>query len=167
MKKTHLIASLVMFAVLLTSNLALAVSATADLTIKAVMNPQAKLSFGTNTVTFNDADPDSTKSISANEGAIDVTAKVRTGASSTATLTVLAAGDLKSGGDTIAINNVTWTAGGTGFIAGTLNNSSPVTVGSWAGSGHRTGTLTFSLANSWSYATGSYSVTSTFTLTAP
>jgi hypothetical protein len=167
MKKTHLIASLVMFTALLTSTLALAASTTADLTIRATMNAQAKLTLNINTITFSDADPDSTTSILANEGAINVSAKVRTGASSDATLTLLAAGDLTSGSDSIAIGNVIWGAGGTGFTAGTMSKSSPVTVGSWRGSGSRSGTMTFSLANSWSYATGSYSATSTFTLTAP
>jgi hypothetical protein len=167
MKKTHLIASLVTFALLLGSSLALAASTTATLTIKATMIAQAKLTLSSSTINFPDADPDTTPSISATEGAVSVTAKVRTGAASTATLALLAASDLASGDDKIEVSKVTWSAGGTGFAAGTMNKTTAQTVGSWTGSGNRTGTLTFSLANSWSYATGSYSATSTFTLTAP
>jgi hypothetical protein len=168
MKKTHLVTSLVTFALLLlVSTLALAASTTANLTINATMNAQAKLTLGASTINFPDADPDTTPSIAANEGAVSVTAKVRTGAAATATLTLQAASDLVSGTNNIAIGNVTWAAGGAGFTPGTMNRITAQTVGSWIGSGSRDGTLTFSLANSWSYATGSYSATSTFTLTAP
>jgi hypothetical protein len=42
------------------------------------------------------------------------------------------------------------------------------TAASWTGSGNRNdGTQTFSLANSWSYATGTYLATITYTLTSP
>ena len=36
----------------------------------------------------------------------------------------LAAGDLASGSDTIAISNVTWTASGAGYVAGTMSSTS-------------------------------------------
>ena len=72
-----------------------------------------------------------------------------------------------SGSNTIAISNVTWTATGTGFRAGTMSRTTSQLVGRWTGSGTRTGTLSFFLANSWSYATGNYTQRVTFTLTAP
>jgi hypothetical protein len=137
------------------------------LTVSATVAATAKLTLTSATVTFPDADPDVTPSIPATEGAITVTAKAKTGAASLVTLTLLAATDLTSGLDTIAISNVTWTATGAGFVAGTMNNSVAQTVGSWTGSGNRTGTQSYSLANSWSYATGSYSAAATYTLTAP
>jgi hypothetical protein len=94
---------------------------------------------------------------------------VRTGSSSIATLTHQAAGNLvASNSNSIAVSNVTWTAAtGTGYSAGTMSGTIPQTVGSWTGSGEKPGTLNFSLANSWAYATGTYTVSSTFTLTAP
>ena len=92
---------------------------------------------------------------------------MKTGSASTATLTVLAAGDLTSGTDTIAISNVTWTATGAGFVAGTMNKTTAQSAGSWTGSGNRSGTFSYFLANSWSYPTGSYTATTTYTLTAP
>jgi hypothetical protein len=136
-------------------------------TVSATVNAAASLTLGVNTVTFADADPGTTASITATEGAITVTAKARTSANGAVTLTVLAADDLKSGSDSIGIGNVTWTVSGTGYQAGTLNKSSAQSVGSWTGPGVRSGALTFALANSFTYATGSYSTTVTYTLTAP
>jgi hypothetical protein len=83
------------------------------------------------------------------------------------TLTCLAEGDLTAGANTIAISNVTWTATGTGFVAGTMNKTTAQSAGSWTGPGARSGTFSFSLANSWSYDTGSYTAAITYTLTAP
>ena len=40
-------------------------------------------------------------------------------------------------------------------------------VASWVSSGSWTGTQTYGLLNSWTYATGTYSTTLTYTLTAP
>jgi len=40
-------------------------------------------------------------------------------------------------------------------------------VGSWSASGSPSGTQTLSLPNSWTYATGTYTVTLNYTLTAP
>jgi hypothetical protein len=140
---------------------------TKPLTVSATVAATAKLTLTSATVTFPDADPDITPSIPANEGAITVTARGRTSAASLVTLTLLAATDLTSGTDTIAISNVTWTATGGGFVAGTMNRITAQTVGSWTGSGSRTGTQTYALANSWSYAAGSYSAAATYTLTAP
>jgi hypothetical protein len=83
------------------------------------------------------------------------------------TLTLNAGTNLTSGGDTIAISNITWTAGGDGFVAGTMAVSSEVPVASWTGSGNRSGTQTFAMVNSWAYTPGSYSASATYTLTAP
>ena len=40
-------------------------------------------------------------------------------------------------------------------------------VGSWTGSGHQSGAHTYTLPNSWSYATGIYNVTLNYTLATP
>lgn len=65
----------------------------------------------------------------------------------------------------IPIGNVTWSASGTGFVGGTLSVD-PQTVASGAGSGTFTGTLSFFMLNEWSYPTGSYSDTITYTAAA-
>ena len=96
-----------------------------------------------------------------------MTVDARTSTAGAVTLTVVAGDDLKSGTDAISIDNLTWTATGTGFSDGTMNKTTPQSVGSWTGSGTRTGTVTYKLANSLNYATGNYSATLTYTLTSP
>ncbi len=137
------------------------------LTINATVNSQAKLTLSSTTVNFASANPDTTPSIPADENPVSVTAKARTGSASTVTLTVLAAGDLLSGGDTIAINNVSWTASGAGFVGGIMDKTIAQSAGSWTGSGNRSGAFSYFLANSWDYPTGSYMQSATYTLTAP
>ena len=135
-------------------------------TLAAPLASSAQLTLNPLAISFANANPDTVPSISANSP-VAVTANVSTGANQTATLTALAQGDLISGSDTIAISNVTWTASGTGFSGGTMSKSTAQSVGQWRGSGTYTGTLNFSLKNSWSYATGNYTQKVTFTLTAP
>ena len=144
-----------------------AASATSNFTVSATVAATAKLSLSSSTVSFANADPDTTLSIAATEGAITITAKGKTSTGSNITLTLLSADDLKSGTDTIAITNVTWTVSGAGFVPGTMNKTTAQSVGSWTNSGSRSGTQTYALANSWSYPTGSYTATATYTLTAP
>jgi len=62
---------------------------------------------------------------------------------------------------------VTWTAGGAGYGAGTMNNSTAQSVGSFTGSGSNVGTMSFFLANSWAYEIGNYTQTVDYTLTTP
>ena len=165
MKKFSL--ALGILGLLLTSIPAFAVNTTQPLTVNMGLSARAKLTLGVNAINFSDQDPDTTPSVAATEGAVTVTAKVRTGAASTATLTHLAGGDLISGSNTIAISNVTWTVTGAGFVAGTMNRTTAQSAGSWTGSGSYSGTFSFSIVNSWSYATGNYTASTTYTLTAP
>jgi len=139
---------------------------TKTVSVSATVSATAKLAISAATLTFPDADPDTTPSISATEGALTITAKGKTSAAGNITLVVKSDGPLTSGTDTIAISNLTWTAGGAGYVAGTMNTSDQ-SVGSWTGSGTYAGTQTYALANSWTYVTGSYTATLTYTLTAP
>ncbi len=140
-------------------------TATGTIGVTATVSARAKLALGTASVTFADADPDTTPTLSS--GAITVDVKARTSAAGTVTLTVLANQDLTSGSDVIPITDLTWTVTGAGFVAGTGNKVTAQTVGSWTGSGAPSGTHTLSLPNSWTYKTGSYVATLTYTLTAP
>jgi hypothetical protein len=138
---------------------------TQTLTINATVSSRAELTLSPTTISFADADPTSTPSVPANT-TVSVTARVRS--SGTPTLRVLANGDLTSGGNSIAIGNVTWTATGSPFIAGTMNKTTAQDAATFsAGSGSYTGTYSYFLANSWNYAVGSYSQTATYTLSAP
>jgi len=138
-------------------------------TITATVSATATLVLGSTTVTFPSANPSTTPSIVQSEtgASLDVTANARTSDTGTVTLTVLAGGDLTSSSDTIPISNITWAHTGTGYVDGTLNKTTAQSVGSWTGSGVYSGTVTYSLANSWNYATGTYTATITYTLTAP
>ena len=81
-------------------------------------------------------------------------------------VTVQASDDLKTtASDVIPIANLTWTA--SGLTAGTMSKVSAVTIGSWSGPGTHNGTQTYKLVNSWSYVTGTYTTSITYTLTAP
>ena len=145
-----------------------AAQTTATATVNVTVNVSARATLdlhGTNAVTFGDADPDTTSSVSAPAISIDV--KGRTSGGSNVTLTVVSNHDLTSGGDTIGIGNLTWTATGTGFAAGTMDKTTAQTVGTWAGSGAHSGAVTLKLANSWAYNAGAYTAMLTYTLTAP
>ena len=137
---------------------------TATVNVSAAVNAKAKLTVGAGPVAFLAADPTTTPLLSAT-APLSVDVKARTSASGNVTLTVLASADLTSGTDTIAISNLTWTATGP-FAAGTMNTTA-VSVGNWTGSGTQSGTQTYKLVNSWSYATGSYTTVLTYTLSAP
>ncbi len=139
---------------------------TASATLNSSVTGLARLTMSSATVSFPDASPDSVPSIPASQGPITVTAKARTSINGAVTLTVLATDQLRSGLNTIPAANITWTAAGAGFNGGTLSTTTPQTVAAWTGSGVRVGTQSFFFKNLWTYATGTYSLTMTFTLTA-
>jgi hypothetical protein len=142
------------------------VTDSAALSVTVNVNARAKLTLSAASITFADADPDVTPTLAA--PALDVGVKARTSGGSSVTLTVVASDDLKTaGGDTIPISGLTWTATGASFVAGTSDKTTAQSVGTWTGSGNRTGTQSYSLPNSWSYAIGSYAATLNYTLTAP
>jgi hypothetical protein len=148
-------------------------SVLAALAIVLVFAPRAAAQTLTFSVTqasisFADADPDTTPSIaSAN---VTVNYKVTGNAAGAWRITILSGTDLTSGGSTIPISNVTWTATpAPPFQAGTMSRTVQQTMASGTGnvSTTRTGTVVFRLANSWSYNVGTYAATFTLTMTAP
>ena len=118
-----------------------------------------------NSITFTDADPDVTPSLAANS-TVRVTIRVQSNAGKSWTLTHLANGNLSP---SIPISNVSWTVTPQPpFVNGIMSRSTPQVAAQ--GTGNRssiTGTFTYRIANLWSYNTGSYSVVTTFTLSAP
>jgi hypothetical protein len=127
----------------------------------------AKLALSPASLLFPDADPDLVPSIPSSNGPITITAKARSSPGGQVTLTMLASDDLRSGMDTVPIGALKWTATGDGFVGGTASRTSSQLVAVWAGSGARTGTQVFALDNTWQRATGTYTVTLVYTLTAP
>jgi len=126
----------------------------------------AQLTIDQSSINFASANPRAVSLIASTPASVNVTANAQIDSQSTATLTVVADGDLVSGSDVIPIGKVSWTATGDGFAPGTMDKS-PVSAGSWLGPGEHTGTFSFFLTNSWSYAVGNYSQTVHYTLTAP
>lgn len=131
-----------------------------------VVGSQAKLTISSTSLTFANADPDTVAQVPASEGPLAVTVASRSTPGSAIVLTVQASDDLRSGVATIAVSALTWTAGGAGFLDGTMSTSAR-TVGSWTTTGNATGLLTFSFRNGWAYPVGSYSTTITYTLIVP
>jgi hypothetical protein len=140
-----------------------------QLTIKAEVKNLSKLELNTTTISLDvgSLSPDDAPIITSGPSQITINCKARAGGSSIVTLTVLATGDLVSGLDSISINNINWIATGSGFIGGTMDKTSPQSVGSWIGSGVRSGTVSFRLINRWEYAKGDYGTTALLTLAAP
>ena len=139
----------------------------AEVNINAPLASSALLTITPSSINFPNADPDTVPSIPASENPVTVTANAQISKNQTATLTAIALGDLVSGSNTIPIGNVTWAASGSGFRAGTMSKTTSQLAGSWTKSGNYSGTFSFFLHNSWSYATGNYTQTVTYTLTAP
>ena len=161
MKRQSLVVVMTLCLVLMAGG-AFAATDTKVLTINATVSARATLTLGVAAINFPDADPDSGP-ILATENPVSVTAKIRTSAAGNVTLTCIAGGDLGP----IPISNVTWTAAGNGFVGGTMSSTVGQSAGSWVGSGNRSSSFTYSLANSWDYTVGSYSQSVTYTLTAP
>jgi hypothetical protein len=119
-------------------------------------------------IAFPSSDPDTVPSVSAPP--IQLTYRVRGNGTSPWSLTVLAAGDLLSGPSRIDISNVTWVATpAPPFQNGTLSKTVAQRVASGTGNVNpdTIGSITFRLANSWTYSTGTYTQTILFTLSAP
>ena len=119
-------------------------------------------------ISFADADPDTTPSISAAN--VTVNYRVQNNASGSWRITIISSTNLTSGGASIPITDVTWTATpAPPFQAGTMSTTVQQTMASGTGnvSTSQTGTVVFKLANGWNHNVGTYSATFTFTLSAP
>jgi hypothetical protein len=147
-----------------------AVTSTANVTLSATISSSASLTLSNTTVTFNGGELPPSAMAAAENGTATVNATFRTASTAPATLKVQASGDLVDGNlDTISITNVKSSATGDSFFLSgpiTWSKSAGVTVGSGQ-SGNYNGAFTWTLDNSWSYATGTYTSSATYTLSAP
>jgi hypothetical protein len=150
--------------------LALATSALAQTrtaTLNVTVNGFARLTLSSSGVSFPDSNPDLVPQVPGSTGPLTITVKARTTANASLRLSVLASDDLRSGVRTLPASNITWTATGAGFVAGTLNRTTAQTVGSWIGSGARSGAQSLFFRNLWTHPTGTYTLTMTYTLSSP
>ena len=119
-------------------------------------------------VSFPSSDPDLVPIVIA--APIQVTYRVLQNNNAPWSLTLLAGGDLLSGPSTVDITNVSWVATpAPPFQGGTLSKTIAQRVASGTGNVNPTsiGSVTFRLANSWTYSAGTYTQTVIFTLSAP
>jgi hypothetical protein len=119
-------------------------------------------------VTFPDGDPDLAPVIVAVP--VQVQYRIRQNNRVPWTLTVRANGDLLAGSATVDISNVSWVATpAPPFQNGTLSRTIEQVLASGDGNVNPTGTgsVTFQLANSWTYSAGNYTQTLLFTLSSP
>jgi hypothetical protein len=135
----------------------------------AAQNTRLEMSIVPATVNFTLGDPDTTPEVTA--APMIVTYRIRGLPGNRAwQLTVVAAGDLTSGASRIDISNVRWTATpAPPFRNGTLNRTVAQIVAEGTGNANplRIGFVTFRMTNSWTYDSGNYTQTVTFTLSAP
>ena len=128
-----------------------------------------ELSVTPGVITFPPSDPDVVPLILSDP--LTVTYRIRQLAGQASwQLTVLASGDLMSGGSTVDITNVSWVATpAPPFRNGTLNTTVAQVLASGVGNENpaKNGSITFRLKNSWTYDTGTYTQTVVFTLSSP
>ncbi len=153
-----------------------AATAAQPLTVSATIGEALSLIIGTPTASAAAGDPSASISAAdtltlsipaANEVTIPVTVQVRTSAQARVILTVEAADDPRGGTEIIPCQEVTWSASGAGFQGGTLSKTEAQTVGSWTGSGMRSGAIRYAVANSSGHAPGTYTTALTYTLATP
>jgi hypothetical protein len=144
-----------------------AAAQTSTATLSADVGGLAKLNLSSMSVSFPDADPDAVPQIPTSGGPIVITAKSRALPGMQVVLTLQAADDLRSGVNVISAANITWSATGAGFTAGTLSTAAPVTLATWTGSGVRSGSQQLYFRNLWTHPTGTYTLSLLYTLSAP
>ena len=126
-----------------------------------------ELSVSPTSISFPSADPDVAPFMTAPPVVVSIRIRQSSGPWS---LTVLANGDLLSGGSTVDISNVTWTATpAPPYQGGTLSKTVAQRMASGTGNVNpaQNGSVTFRLANAWTYNAGNYTQTIVFTLSTP
>ena len=164
---------LTLTALLVMGGNALFAQATANVTLNVNLAAWYNLSIGAAAVTFTDVEPTpgaapANVAIAGSPANVSVAAFAICGPAQNLTLTVKAATDLVSGGNTIPIGAITWTATGAGYSAGTMTIAGS-SAGTWTGSilHYHTGTFSYSFLRNYStQAPGNYSATTTYTLSA-
>lgn len=139
----------------------------ATTTLSVNLGSLARVAFASTTIGFPNADPDTVPKVAGTPASIAITAKSRTTRNSQVTLTVQSTDDLRSGVTVLPASLITWTATGTGFVAGTLSRTSAQVVGTWTGSGVRSGSQSLFFENRWTHPPGTYTITLVYTISAP
>lgn len=140
---------------------------TVSATLSVTLGNHARLSVSSTTMTFPDLSPDLAPQVPATPSSITITAKARTTRNGQVSVSVQATDDLRSGINTLPASLISWSADGAGFVPGALSASVAQLVGSWTGSGVRTGTQNYAFQNLWTHPPGTYSLTLIYTVSTP
>ena len=142
-----------------------AASSSANVAVSAVILPESSLS-ATN-IDLPDSSRGRNSKSAVTRNRTSVSANVRSGSTSPATLTVVAS-DESGAGLSVPVKATVSNSSGNFFPAGpvTWSKTVGVTVGTGP-SGDYAGTFSWALDNSWNYATGTYTATALYTLTSP
>ncbi|HSC26103.1 MAG TPA: hypothetical protein VLD67_02450 [Vicinamibacterales bacterium] len=127
-----------------------------------------ELSISPAVITFASADPDAVPLLSS--APVTIRYRIRQNNRNPWLITVLAGGDLVSGASTIDVSSVSWVATPSPpFTSGTLSRTVAQTLASGVGNAAPPtfASITFRLANSWTYDAGMYTQVLVFTLSAP
>ena len=147
----------------------LVLAAAATAAVPAAARAQTlEMSLSPRVISFPSSDPDAVPIVAA--APVTISYRVRQNAGSTWSLTVLAGGDLISGPSRVDISTVTWIATpAPPFQNGTLSRTVAQRIASGNGNvaNPSSGSVTFRLANAWTYSTGTYTQTVVFTLSSP
>jgi hypothetical protein len=133
--------------------------------VVALIQPRASLSLDRTRITF--AGTEGQQTIPSQEDPVQVTAKVRANPSRPATLNMRAESDLEGLGGSIPVQQVEWTAQGSGTGRGFLSRTNEQMVGHWTASGIHQTQLQFVLQSNGTLPPGSYATVVDFTLTSP
>ena len=135
------------------------------LQILVPIQPRASLSLKRTQITF--AGPEDRRLIPSQEGPVQLTVKVRANAIKPATLNMMAESDLEGPGGTIPIQQIEWTAMGSGTAHGALSRTNEQMVERYITSGIYQTRLMFAMKNNGNLPPGAYLTFVNFTLTSP
>jgi hypothetical protein len=135
------------------------------LQIVAQIQPRASLSLDRTQISF--AGPEEQALLPSREGPVQLTVKVRANAIKAATLNMLAESDLEGLGGSIPVQQVEWTASGSGTAHGVLSRTDSQMVGRYTTNGIHQTQLMFALKNNGNLPQGTYLTFVNFTFTSP
>ena len=129
------------------------------------IQPRASLSLERTQISFGG--PEDQGLIPSQEGPVQLTVKVRASAIKSATLNMLAESDLEGLAGSIPIQQVEWTAMGSGTAHGVLSRTNEQMVERYTTSGIHQTRLMFALKNNGNLPQGTYLTFVNFTFTSP
>jgi hypothetical protein len=150
--------------ILCCGDLAWAAESQSVLQMQAQIQPRASLSLSRTQISFDGSEA---QPLIPSQAPVQVTVKVRAGASRAITLNLRAESDLEGLSDAIPISQVGWTAQGSSTMSGILSTTREQVVDRWTSSGIFQTLLQFALKNDGNVPPGIFSTFVDLTLASP